>query len=70
VLSERGFGILLDAVYCPICGGKLHVDKADGKRRLLCDRHGAMRVYLELDSVAPEVKRVCDVVGVEDLEAP
>ncbi|MCW4048032.1 MAG: hypothetical protein NWE99_10830 [Candidatus Bathyarchaeota archaeon] len=31
-----------DARYCPICGSKLHVD---GKR-LRCDRHGEMRVYM------------------------
>ena len=31
-----------EARFCPICGGRLH---ADGKR-LLCDRHGMMRVYI------------------------
>lgn len=28
--------------YCPICAGKLHLDGG----RLLCDRHGEMKVYL------------------------
>ena len=30
-------------LYCVICGHKLHVDGS----RLLCDRHGEMRVYVE-----------------------
>jgi hypothetical protein len=29
--------------FCPICGGKLHVDG----ERLLCDRHGEMKVYVD-----------------------
>ena len=58
-------GKLLDAVYCPICGCKLHVDEAGGKRRLLCDRHGEMNVYLGRD---PKVAKLD--LGVEDLEAP
>jgi len=33
---------LQDAKYCPICGCKLH---GDGER-LLCDRHGELRVYV------------------------
>jgi hypothetical protein len=53
-------------VFCPICGGKLHVDGG----KLLCDRHGEMNVYLPRDpAVSAEVARHCDVVGVKDLEA-
>jgi hypothetical protein len=40
----------LDARFCPICGCKLHVDG----ERLLCDRHGEMRVYLERDPKVAE----------------
>jgi hypothetical protein len=36
---------LSDAKFCPICGGKLHKDGD----KLLCDRHGEMKVYLAQD---------------------
>ena len=48
VAEDRAFGDLLDAVFCPICGGRLHVDEGGSEtgKRLLCDRHGKMRVYV------------------------
>jgi len=46
--------------FCPICGSKLHVD---GKR-LLCDRHGEMNVYLTSDP-----KAALELAKLEDLEA-
>ncbi|MGD0405107.1 MAG: hypothetical protein ABSB10_00440 [Candidatus Bathyarchaeia archaeon] len=52
----------LDAKFCPICGCKLHVD---GKR-LLCDRHGEMNVYLDHD---PKVAEGAFDERVSDLEA-
>jgi uncharacterized protein YbaR (Trm112 family) len=67
VLSEK----LLDAVYCPICGSKLHVEEINDdnstgvQRRLLCDRHGEMNAYLDRN---PKVAKLD--LGVEDLEAP
>jgi hypothetical protein len=69
-MSDRSFSDLLSAVYCPICGGKLHVDESEGKRRLLCDRHGEMRVYVEYGPRRGSVGDVCRSVGVKDLEAP
>ena len=39
-------------MFCPICGGKLHVD---GKR-LLCDRHGELKVYPNQDPKVPAVE--------------
>ena len=69
-MSERGFEKMLDAIYCPICGSRLHIDESGGKRRLLCDRHGEMKAYLEKDPRAVEVAAHCDGVGVKDLEAP
>ena len=50
-MGEAGFSQLLDAIYCPICGGRLRIEVlvvAGGKRRLVCDRHGEMRVYSEV----------------------
>jgi len=50
----------LDAKFCPICGGKLHVDG----ERLLCDRHGEMKCYLERDpKVAEDIfdERILDL---------
>jgi len=69
------FSQLLNAVFCPICGSKLHVeeiaddDSTGVQRRLLCDRHGEMKAYLTRDPRV-EVADHCDLVGVEDLEAP
>ena len=40
---------LQDAKYCPICGCKLHQDG----ERLLCDRHGEMKVYVVYPKGAP-----------------
>lgn len=56
----------LDARFCPICGCKLHVDESGGKKRLLCDRHGEMKVYLERD---PKVAEGTFDKRVPDLEA-
>lgn len=52
-------------LYCVICGHKLHVEGL----RLLCDRHGEMKVYLTQDPLGTAVVEQCNVVGVEDLEA-
>jgi hypothetical protein len=41
--ESKGLSQVEAARYCPICGGRLHVDGG----RLLCDRHGEMRVYVE-----------------------
>lgn len=46
MLTARDFGKLLDAICCPICGGRLHIDETDGKRRLLCNQHGEMKSYV------------------------
>jgi hypothetical protein len=52
---------LSDAKFCPICGCKLHKDSD----KLLCDRHGEMRVFLDRDpKAAPELTKL------ENLEAP
>ena len=51
-------------MFCPICGGKLHVDG----ERLLCDRHGEMKVYLDQDPIGTAVVEHCNLVGVTDLE--
>lgn len=60
MLSGKLLDALLDAVYCPICGCKLHVDG----EKLLCDRHGEMNAYLTRDPKAAKLD-----LGVEDLEA-
>ena len=60
------------ARFCPICGCKLHRDPSyDGTgERLLCDRHGEMKVYLSRDPrVSAEVSEHCDKIGVVDVEA-
>ena len=51
-------------MYCVICGHKLHVDG----ERLLCDRHGEMKVYLDQDPIGTAVVEHCNLVGVTDLE--
>jgi uncharacterized protein YbaR (Trm112 family) len=43
---------LLKAVWCPICGGKLTVREKDGKKTLVCSRHGEMKVFLDKDPKA------------------
>ena len=47
--SRRDVGGLENFRFCPICGCKLHVDGSDGEKRLLCDRHGELKVYLPVD---------------------
>lgn len=58
--------MLQEAAFCPICGCKLHVDEFYGKKRLLCDRHGEMKPYLEND---PKVaKRMPNITGARTSE--
>lgn len=53
-----------DVKFCPICGCKLHVDG----ERLLCDRHGEMKAYLERNPKASAaVAEACDALGIENL---
>jgi hypothetical protein len=54
-LSEKATGpydALLNAVWCPICGCKLTVQEKDGKKTLICSRHGEMKVFLDRDPKA------------------
>jgi hypothetical protein len=54
-------------LYCPICRGKLHVDDT----RLLCDRCGEMKVYVDHDPYGTDGTAVVEhyeFAGLEDLE--
>ncbi len=54
-MSEKATGpydALLNAVWCPICGCKLTVQEKDGKKTLICSRHGEMKVFLDRDPKA------------------
>ncbi len=50
--STGSYDALLKAVWCPICGGKLTVREKDGKKTLVCSRHGEMKVFLDKDPKA------------------
>lgn len=50
--TTGSYDALLKAVWCPICGGKLTVREKDGKKTLVCSRHGEMKVFLDKDPKA------------------
>ena len=47
--QDNAFSQLLEAIWCPICGCKLSVETANGKRVLKCAKHGEMKCYLDHD---------------------
>ena len=50
--DSKPYADLLNAVWCPICGCKLTVQKKDGKKTLHCSQHGEMKVFLDKDPKA------------------
>ena len=50
--EDRSFSDLLASVWCPICGGKLTVNRKDGKHSLHCRVHGEMKSYIDRADLA------------------
>jgi hypothetical protein len=44
--NAGAFAALTKAVYCPICGCTLKVEIQEGRKKLVCSRHGEMNAYI------------------------
>ncbi len=56
--NDSAFAALLKSVFCPICGGKLSIDLKDGRKKLVCAKHGEMNAYLNKDPLRAPITRI------------